>query len=356
LKRRGRAGLIGFGLLYVWILFLVEFTAARFQEPFVLYRSYLWAPGILLAFGALLSRVPSRAALVAFAIAGPVLLYQAHDRLVTFSSPFLLWKDALAKLPDKPVPWGSRTLYNVGGEYMRAGHPNRAIEIVERCMAQYPDTYHCYTARGAIHLELEEFEQALPYLARAVLLNPTSAIAYHRLGRAMEKLDRIQEAKALYRRASQLGFRGADLEIKRLEAAGGGFMLPNSEPLAAWFGTYRLYNGAYWYRHTGVDIRVPVGTSVAAPASGRVMLAQQLPIRGNYILIDHGWGVYSGLAHLSEMFVIPGQWVRQGDIIGLSGMTGRTSGAHIHWEVALDETWVDPENLMSLGLDVASGS
>jgi len=228
LKRRGRAGLIGFGLLYVWILFLVEFTAARFQEPFVLYRSYLWAPGILLACGALLSRIPSRAALVAFAFAGPVLLYQAHDRLVTFSSPFLLWKDALAKLPDKPVPWGSRTLYNVGREYMRAGHPDRAIEIVERCMGQYPDTYHCYTARGAIHLELEEFEQALPYLARAVMLNPDSAIAYHRLGLAMEKVGRVREAKALYRRASQLGFKGADLEIKRLEAAGGGLLPPKS--------------------------------------------------------------------------------------------------------------------------------
>jgi len=228
LKRRGRAGLIGFGLLYAWILFLVEFTAARFQEPFVLYRSYLWAPGILLAFGALLSRFPYRAALAAFAIAGPVLLYQAHDRLVTFSSTFLLWKDAAAKLPDKPIPWGSRTLYNVGREYMRAGHPDRAIEIVERCLAQYPDTYHCYFARGAIHLELEEFEQALPYLARAVTLNPDSGLAYHRLGQALEKLDRIQEAKALYRRASQLGFKGADLEINRLEAPGGGLRPPKS--------------------------------------------------------------------------------------------------------------------------------
>jgi murein DD-endopeptidase MepM/ murein hydrolase activator NlpD len=135
----------------------------------------------------------------------------------------------------------------------------------------------------------------------------------------------------------------------------GGLVPPNTEPLVAWFGTYRLYNGTYWYRHTGIDVRVPPGTSVAAPGGGRVMLAQEMPIRGKYILIDHGWGIYSGLAHMSELFVIPGQWVRQGDIIGLSGMTGRTSGAHIHWEVALGGTWIDPEQLMGLGLDAPGG-
>ncbi|MGB7542859.1 MAG: tetratricopeptide repeat protein, partial [Burkholderiales bacterium] len=168
LRRRGRIGLAGFGLLYTWILFLTEFSVARFQEPLVLYRSYLWAPGILIALVALLSGIPRRAALATFALACPVLLYQAHDRLVTFSSPLALWQDAVAKLPAKPIPWGSRTLYNLGREYLYDGQPDKAIEITERCMALYPNTFHCYYARGAIHLQLEEYERALPYFVRAL--------------------------------------------------------------------------------------------------------------------------------------------------------------------------------------------
>ena len=226
LRRRGRAGLAGFGLLYIWILFLVEFSTARFQEPFVLYRSYLWAPGIVLALVGLLSGTPRRAALAAFACACPVLLYQAHNRLVSFSSPLALWQDAVAKLPAKPIPWGSRTLYNLGRAYAYDGQTDKAIEIVERCMAQYPDTYHCYFARGAIHFELGEFERALSYFARAVSLNPGSGIAHHRLGMVLENLGRLEEAKAFYRRASDLGFKGADQELIRLQTSGRGLSPP----------------------------------------------------------------------------------------------------------------------------------
>lgn len=226
LRRRGRAGLAGFGLLYTWILFLVEFSTARFQEPFVLYRSYLWAPGIVIVFVAVLSYVPRRAALVAFAIACPVLLYQAHNRLVTFSSPLLLWEDAVAKLPDKPVPWGSRTLYNLGREYMHTRQPDKAVEIIDRCMAQYPDTYHCHFARGAIYYEFGEIRQALPYFARAVILKPGSGIAHYRLGQNLEKLGRLQEAKTHFDRASELGYMRANFENKRLESPESGFAPP----------------------------------------------------------------------------------------------------------------------------------
>jgi tetratricopeptide (TPR) repeat protein len=218
LRRRGRAGLVGFGMLYFWILFLVEFSVARFQEPFVLYRSYLWAPGIMLALGALLSAVPVRASLVGFAVAMPVLLYQAHDRLVVASSPVLLWEDAVAKLPATPVPWGTRTLYSLTAEYMRTGKSEKATEIADRCMAQYPDTPHCHYARGLIYYVLGQPELAAPHLARAVELQPDSGVAHHRLGLVVERLGHAEQAKALYQRASELGFKSADYEVRRLES------------------------------------------------------------------------------------------------------------------------------------------
>jgi len=89
-------------------------------------------------------------------------------------------------------------------------------------MTQYPNTVHCYYARGVIHFLLEEYELALPYLLRAVELRPDSGIAHHRLGLVLERLGRIQDAKAEYRQASDLGYGGAYLEIKRLDSSGVG--------------------------------------------------------------------------------------------------------------------------------------
>ncbi len=221
LRRRGRAGVAGFGMLYAWILFIAELSTARFQEPLVLYRSYLWAPGVLIALVAMLSALPLRAT-AASVLAIPLLLYQAHDRLVTFSSSSLLWEDAVAKLPEKPVPWGSRTLYMMAREYAYGGQPRKAIEIAEKCMAQYPDTIHCHYSRGVIHLLQGQYGLALRHLVRAVELQPDSGIAHHRLGLVLERLGRTQEAKAEYTRASNLGFKGADFEIKRLDSAGAG--------------------------------------------------------------------------------------------------------------------------------------
>ncbi len=220
LLRRGAARIAGFGLLYFWLLYLVEFSVARFQEPFVLYRSYLWAPGIACLVVAALQRVPRRLAIVAGAVACLALGSAARDRLTTFSSTLLLWEDAVAKLPPQAVPWGSRTLYNLGREYLYAGLPVKAVDIVERCIALYPQTAQCRYARGAIRLHREDFEGARADLSRVVEMQPASAIVHHRLGLALEGLGRMDEARASYRRASELGYKGADLELERLQSSG----------------------------------------------------------------------------------------------------------------------------------------
>ena len=136
--------------------------------------------------------------------------------------------------------------------------------------------------------------------------------------------------------------------------ADSGFIPASTAEMIGYFGTWRLYNGTYWRRHTGLDYRVPIGTPIIAVANGRVMLAEDLAIRGGYILIDHGWGIYSGYAHLSEKLVVPGQWVRQGDVIGLSGLNGRSSGAHLHWEMAVGGAWVEPADFVAMGLGTAA--
>lgn len=217
LMRRGAASLAGFGLLYAWILFLVEFSTVRLQEPFVLYRSYLWGPGIICILVAPLSRLPRAGTLAAGALGCAALAYGAHDRLVTFSAPLRLWEDAAVKLPDTPVPWGSRALYHLGYEHLQAGRPDKAIAATERCATLYPATVHCVYARGAIHLQLGQYEQAREYLLRAIELKPGEGVLHHRLGLALEGLGHIEEARAAYRRALELGYGGGRHELERLD-------------------------------------------------------------------------------------------------------------------------------------------
>jgi tetratricopeptide (TPR) repeat protein len=229
MRKEGLARVAGFGLLFPWLLFLTEFTTIRFQEPFVLYRSYLWAPGMMVVLAAALGRMPGRAVIAFALLALPLLFLQAHDRLRTFSSGLALWEDAVAKLPRQLVPGGSRTLYHLGREYLYGNRPDEALAIANRCLAEYPETYACHFARAAIHLHLEQDREALPYLARAISLRPDSGAARNHLGVALENLGCLEEAKEQYRLASNLGFAGAVHRLSRLEAPGTG-LLPPTKP------------------------------------------------------------------------------------------------------------------------------
>ena len=226
MRREGLARVAGFGLLFPWILFFTEFTTIRFQEPFVLYRSYLWAPGLMVLLASGLARVPGRVAIALALLLLPLLFYQAHDRLQTFSSSLALWEDAVAKLPRKAVPGGSRTLYNLGREYLYRDRAVQAIAVAERCLAEYPDTYDCHMARASIHLHLEEYRQAIPQFARAIFLRPESGIARYHLGVTLENLGCLEEAKEQYRLATKLRFAGAAYRLIRLDSPGSGLLPP----------------------------------------------------------------------------------------------------------------------------------
>jgi murein DD-endopeptidase MepM/ murein hydrolase activator NlpD len=126
----------------------------------------------------------------------------------------------------------------------------------------------------------------------------------------------------------------------------GQFILPSdyyTEEFISVFGTRRNYNfGALYYYHTGLDLYGRTGVEIMATAPGVVVFAGPLAIRGNATYIDHGWGVYSGYFHQSEIFVSEGEMVEAGQVIGLVGNTGRSTGAHLHWEIWVGGVPVDP--------------
>lgn len=95
-------------------------------------------------------------------------------------------------------------------------------------------------------------------------------------------------------------------------------------------------------RHNGVDIPAPRGTPIYATADGIVGRAQRLGGYGNYVEIEHGNAIETRYGHMSSYVVMPGQMVRQGDIIGYVGSTGRSTGNHLHYEVRIDGAPVNP--------------
>jgi murein DD-endopeptidase MepM/ murein hydrolase activator NlpD len=125
----------------------------------------------------------------------------------------------------------------------------------------------------------------------------------------------------------------------------GPFLRPIGEeyPTTSAFGIRRSYDGGpYNNYHAGQDFGAPVGVMVTAPAAGIVSLAAPLVVRGNVVILDHGRGVFTGYWHLSDILVEEGQRVDAGDLIGLVGNTGLSTGAHLHWELRIYGIAVDP--------------
>ncbi|HSW11434.1 MAG TPA: M23 family metallopeptidase [Solimonas sp.] len=113
------------------------------------------------------------------------------------------------------------------------------------------------------------------------------------------------------------------------------------------FGNQRILNGIPKQPHYGVDVAVPTGTRIRAPADGVVSLAEpDLYFTGGTLMIDHGHGVSSIMVHLSKLQVRVGDAVKQGDVVALSGMTGRATGPHLHWGIGWFRSRVDPQTLL----------
>lgn len=123
------------------------------------------------------------------------------------------------------------------------------------------------------------------------------------------------------------------------------FRLPVDDKVSSVFGKRRILNGEPRSPHSGVDFRSPRGRKVKAPARGRVVYSGDLYYTGRTVILDHGAGLYSLYAHLETSKVQVGQMLKQGQVLGLVGSSGRSTGAHLHWTVRLRDARVDPMSL-----------
>jgi len=115
--------------------------------------------------------------------------------------------------------------------------------------------------------------------------------------------------------------------------------------ITGYYGNRRSYNdGALLYYHTGIDFGYCTGIEVYAPARGVVVATEEdLTVRGNALIIDHGWGVFTGYWHLSEFSVSVGDIVEPGQLIASIGSTGRSAAPHLHFEMIVNGVAVNPE-------------
>lgn len=128
-----------------------------------------------------------------------------------------------------------------------------------------------------------------------------------------------------------------------------GFIRPAPGRISGVFGSQRILNGQPRQPHYGLDFAAPTGTPVVACAAGRVSLADEFHFFGKLIVVDHGHGVNSLYAHLSEIAVREAETITKGQRIGAIGMTGRVTGPHLHFSLSWFQQWLDPQPVVLPG-------
>ena len=120
------------------------------------------------------------------------------------------------------------------------------------------------------------------------------------------------------------------------------FIMPIKGKISSPFGLKRFFNDQARDPHSGLDIAAPEGKAIAAPANGVVAQTGDYFFNGQTVMIDHGQGIISMLCHLSKIEVVKGQMIKQGDVIGKVGQTGRATGPHLHWGMSINNARVNP--------------
>lgn len=197
-----------------------------------------------------------------------------------------------------------------------------------------PATYHAEIAAGEDRTSYPLVVRARAFRTRHLTVNPDL------VNPPPEALARI-DAEA--RELNDLWTHG---EPQRLWS--GPFVRPVPDEANSAFGTRSVYNGEARSPHSGADFLSPEGRPVKAPNAGRIVLAGARYFTGNTVIVDHGLGLFSLFAHLSEMDVKAGDTVAAGDLVGKVGATGRVTGPHLHWTVRVNGARVDPLSLLAV--------
>lgn len=216
LLRRGQLGVIGFAMLFPWLLFMTEFSTVRIQEVFVLYRSYVWAIGGVIILPLLLMRLNGRLAMLLSVLFAGVLFMLSMERLATFSHPVLLWDDAEKLVTDRQsLPGVDRIYYNRGTELLKAEMFDRALVDLQTAVKLNPKWPEPVANLGLTYSKIGQNELAVQSFSQAIALaqkykGQERAKYYSGRAAAYEALGKSREAAADYQMVCRITGRECD--------------------------------------------------------------------------------------------------------------------------------------------------
>jgi len=214
--RRGRLGFVGLAMLFPWLLGWTELSTVRIQEPFVLYRSYLWMAGCVCMVAVLPTQTLGRKSLALLAVVAVVLFGLSMNRLQTFSHPVLLWDDAEKLVHGRTDrPGAARIYYNRGTELLKANQLTLAVDDLQQALLLQPRFPQAAANLGACYVAAEQWELAAASFSRAIELNGATGDAsegryYLGRARAAEHLGEPEQVRADYQVACRIAGLGCN--------------------------------------------------------------------------------------------------------------------------------------------------
>jgi protein O-mannosyl-transferase len=216
LLKQGRMGLLGFALLSPWILFLTEFSTVRIQEPFVLYRSYLWMPGLFAALPVIFGWLSPKKAFLLLGAIALLMVPLSLNRLNTFSSSLQLWEDAEKLVRNKPYVYGAERIYsNLGAELRRLKRFDEAIAAFNKAIATPHPFAFMYAARAIAYGSLRKYQEALRDFNQAIALNPDDPEFYNGRAMAYRALGNFAAAQKDFTKSCAMGGHADNLPCNR---------------------------------------------------------------------------------------------------------------------------------------------
>lgn len=215
---RGILGLLGFAMLFPWILFFTEFSTVRIQESFVLYRSYLWMAGGFSILPALLVLLTAKRAFILLLLCSILLVPISMDRLITFSHPLLLWDEAKTLVKNKlGLPGVHRIYYNSGMSLIDVDRYQEGLADLQMALALEPRSFIVHGGVAVGYLKLKRYPEAIAEFSKSIEMEPAYVNAYHGRGLAHYEFGNKVAALADFEKSCELGWKSGCTKAKSLK-------------------------------------------------------------------------------------------------------------------------------------------
>lgn len=218
LMKRGAYGLFGFSLLFPWVMFFTELSVVRIQESFVLYRSYLWMPGMLIALPLIFLKWEAKFAASILFLLAMISASLAVDRLVTFTHGYLLWDDAAKLVDGKKSVVGADRIYANRGLILKnmLRYPEAAADL-KQAIALRPEFGYYHHNLAVIYLESGAYLESIVEFKESIRIAPENMRGYYGIALAYIHLKRLDLAKANFETSCKQGLKLACEKVSKFD-------------------------------------------------------------------------------------------------------------------------------------------